>query len=249
MSTLPDIQAEMRRLISLAQEQGIVVRAFGGLAVKLLCPSAAHPGLMRQSNDIDLIAAHKNSAQLSAFFTQFGYVPDRNLNLLNGDQRQLYYDNIQNRQVDVLIGDFAMCHKITLGSRLTVCPYTLPPAELLLTKGQIVQINDKDLRDMAALLLDHPLGDSDEGQIQSTVITTHCARDWGLYTTFCDNLRRLQDFCAALPLSPDEKAVIQQRVSALLILLEETPKAGNWKLRAKLGRRVRWYDEVEEVQR
>ncbi len=249
MPTLPDIQAEMRRLISLAQQQGIVLRAFGGLAVQLLCPSTTRPGLMRQSSDIDLIAARKNSAQLSDFFARNGYQPDRDLNLLNGDQRQLYFDGTQNRQVDILIGDFRMCHQIPLDSRLTVCPWTLPPAELLLTKGQIVQINDKDLRDMAALLLDHPLGDSDEGRIHSAVIATHCGRDWGFFTTFSDNLRRLQDFAAALPLTSEEIGIIQQRGSALLTLIEETPKTGSWKLRARLGRRMRWYEEVEEVQR
>lgn len=249
MPVLPDIHQEMRRIIAAAQAQGLILRAFGGLAIKIHCPSTDLPALKRESADIDLIAGGKQAPRLAPFFVGLGYLPDSSLNLLNGDTRQLYFDPIHNRQVDVLVGDFEMCHKINLDHRLTVEDCTIPLAELFLTKAQIVLINGKDLRDMAALLLDHPLGVTDTGAINTQVICEICSRDWGFYTTIVDNLRRLQDYAQQLALLPEQIAHIQQRASALLNSIEETPKNQSWKLRAKLGRRVRWYAEVEEVVR
>ena len=51
-----------------------------------------------------------------------------------------------------------MCHRLDLRSRLHIAGPALNPADLLLTKLQIVELNRKDAIDMIALLLAHPLG-------------------------------------------------------------------------------------------
>ena len=54
-----------------------------------------------------------------------------------------------------------MCHRIEFGDRLGKSRPTLPVADLLLSKLQIVKINRKDVLDALILLAEHPLGQDD----------------------------------------------------------------------------------------
>ena len=60
-----------------------------------------------------------------------------------------------------------MCHRIEFGDRLGKSTPTLPVADLLLSKLQIVKINKKDVLDALILLAEHPLG-QDDGEVDST---------------------------------------------------------------------------------
>jgi hypothetical protein len=42
---------------------------------------------------------------------------------------------------------------------------------------------------------------------------------------------------------------VQDRVAELRDVIERAPKTQRWKLRARVGNRVKWYEEVEEVNR
>jgi hypothetical protein len=50
-------------------------------------------------------------------------------------------------------------------------------------------------------------------------------------------------------LDEGEAQVIKKRLVKLQKAMDEAPKTLGWKMRAKVGTRVRWYEEVEEVQR
>ena len=173
----------MHRLVDEAQRQRIFLRLIGGLAVKMHCDRAAHRALMRDYPDIDFVTDKDGALRLEPFLVGMGYTPNKTFNTLSGDHRQLYYDTERNRQIDIFIGDFHMCHKLPLADRLEVEPLTIPLAELFLTKAQIVQLNRKDVLDLLAMLLDHEVGPSDAETINSDVIACLCAKDWGLYTT------------------------------------------------------------------
>jgi hypothetical protein len=45
----------------------------------------------------------------------------------------------------------------------------------------------------------------------------------------------------------DGRARVAQRLAELLGALEQAPKSRGWRRRAKLGRRVRWYEVPDEV--
>lgn len=252
MSTLPGLEDEMRRLVGEAQKQGIFLRLVGGLAIKVHCDRAPHRALMRNYPDIDFVTDKEGALRLERFLTGMGYTPNKTFNTLSGDRRQLYYDTERNRQIDIFIGDFQMCHKLPLAGRLHIEPLTIPLAELFLTKAQIVQLNRKDVLDLLALLLDHEVGSTDQETINSGVIADLCAKDWGLYTTVSLTIGKLRDFMArgeAELLNDDLKARINGRLDVLQAAMDRAPKPLAWKLRAKLGTKVPWYDEVEEVQR
>jgi len=251
MDTLPDIAAELQRIIEQAQQHGIRLRVIGGLAVRLHCPSASHRSLERTYPDIDLVTDKASAKKLAELLPSLGYTPNKSFNTLSGDRRQLYYDERHGRQIDVFIGDFEMCHKLPLSGRLEVEPFSVPLAELFLSKAQIVQLNRKDVLDLVALLLDHPVAAGDDETINRERIAELCARDWGLYTTVTNTLRVLSDLLGRgeVQLEEGQRQLVEQRIATLHAALEAAPKTSGWKLRARLGTRVRWYQEVEEVRR
>lgn len=251
MNTLPNVEDEMRRIVSEAQRQGIVLRLIGGLAVKVHCPHADHRALEREYPDLDFVADKAGARKLADFLPAMGYAPNKTFNTLNGDRRQLYYDEAWGRQIDVFIGDFEMCHKLPLAHRLRVEPLTAPLAELFLSKAQIVELNRKDVLDLLALLLDHEVGHGDEETINLNVIADLCAKDWGLYTTVSMAIHKVQDILAqgGVELDAVQIETIRRRLATIQEAMDAAPKTLAWKMRARVGTRVRWYEEVEEVQR
>lgn len=246
---LDNIQDEAQRLIAAAEAQALILRLLGGLAVRAHAPSAAHRTLQRDYADIDLATPTRHGRKVEAMFVAEGYLPDRSFNLLNGASRLLFFDQARARQVDVFVGEFAMCHRVAFENRLTQDPLTLPLAELLLTKLQIVQMNEKDIRDICALLLDHPLAAGDHETINLPLISELCARDWGWWKTISLSLAKVRAFCDRAELPADGVATIRERLDQLEQALTAAPKSTRWKMRAAVGERVRWYEEAEEVQR
>jgi hypothetical protein len=166
-------------------------------------------------------------------------------NALHGQERLLFFDEEHDRQVDVFVGAFSMCHKIQLDERLTVDPISIPLAELLLTKLQVVELNEKDIRDTLALLHDHPVGDTDGDVLNGARVAELCAVDWGLWRTITQNLNVCRAFADSYDV-PD-RAILDERLDELLERIDREPKARGWKLRARIGDRKRWYELPEEV--
>jgi hypothetical protein len=249
MATLADGRDEARRIIAEAEGRGLVLRLLGGLAVAVHSPSARHRGLERSYLDLDFVSSERRGFRLEPFFAELGYEANRSFNLYNGDRRLLFYDEIQQRQVDVFLAAFTMCHSIPLADRLSVEPVTLPLAELLLTKLQIVELNEKDTRDVAAILLDHPLAESDAEALNRPRLEALCGDDWGLWKTVSLSLDKVEQSVAGMDLEPPARATVLDRVGELRRALERAPKSMRWRLRARVGERVRWYELPEEVRR
>lgn len=250
MTILSDLTAEAGRIIEAASARDILLRLLGGMAIRIHSPSASHRSLVRNYPDLDLAMASKRSTQAETLLAELGYSPNKSFNLLHGDRRLLFFDETHNRQVDIFVGGFQMCHRIPFTpDRFKLEPLTLPPAELLLTKMQIVELNEKDLRDLCALLLDHPLGEGDQEMINAPYVARLCADDWGLWKTISLSIQKVRNFCAGSDLEAEQKERIGERLRKLNQALDEEPKGLKWKARNKVGERVRWYELPEEVQR
>jgi hypothetical protein len=128
--------------------------------------------------------------------------------------------------------------------------FTLPLAELLLEKMQIVQINEKDLIDSIMLLREHSIGDSDSETVNAVVIAHTLANDWGFWRTVTGNLKVLDETLDHYNgLSQEDRGIVRGRIKELETRIESQPKSLIWKARAKIGERVKWYKDVEELQR
>ena len=134
--------------------------------------------------------------------------------------------------------------------RLEVHPVTVPLAELLLSKAQILELNRKDALDIISLLLNNHIGRDDDKKINLRRIARLCLRYWGLYKTVSINLARVEEMLANenLGLTQSERQLIIRRVHRIQRTLQAIDKNLFWKLRNQLGTRVRWYSEVEEVE-
>ena len=154
-------------------------------------------------------------------------------------------------KIDIFVDTFSMCHKIPLEGRLHLHPITIPLAELFLTKAQIAELNHKDALDIASLLLYAETGSDDEHKINLKRIAQLCGADWGLYKTTSINLKRVEEIVseAKVGLTEAERGLIKRRVSEINQTFETMPKSLAWTMRDKVGTRVRWYEEVEEVAR
>src|SRR4051794_4124131 len=153
-ATLDDVREEGLRLAAAADAAGVPLRLMGGVAVWLRCPSIRSPTLTRVPADIDFVGLSRATPAIKEFFDAQGYRADRMFNALHGAQRLNFADEGRDRPVDVVLDRFAMCHTIDLRGRLTLEPLTIPATDLLLTKLQVVELNDKDVRDLVALLAD-----------------------------------------------------------------------------------------------
>jgi len=249
-STQFDVMKEMHRIIDAANVKNIQVRAIGGLAVEAH-NRKNHPLFKREFGDLDFVIAKKQRKEFELFMPSVDYSPHKQFNLLNGQDRQIYYHNPTDMKIDIFVGDFEMCHKIPLENRLTFDPVTIPLAELFLSKAQIVELNRKDMMDLASLLLNNETGNGDKDTINLQVIAQLCGQDWGLYKTTSINLKHVEDLMEEieLPLTREERDIVLSRAQAIRKTFEQMPKPLPWQLRDRVGTRVKWYIEVEEVRR
>jgi hypothetical protein len=186
-------------------------------------------------------------SDVGAMLEELGYTGADEFNALNGHRRLMYGDERSGRQIDVFVERFEMCHRIPVAERIDRDDVTVPLAELLLTKLQIVELNERDLVDAAALLHHHDLATHDEDTINADRIAELCAADWGLWRTSTMNLERIVAGLPALALEPGEREQIALRVARLRERIDAEPKPRAWRLRDRVGERKRWYDLPEEV--
>jgi hypothetical protein len=244
---LADPIAEARRILDLAAAQQLTVRLLGGVAVALRADVALPPPLTRTYKDLDFVTLRRHAAPFNALLVAAGYVADDQFNTLHGAQRLLHYDRANGKQLDTFVDTFAMCHELDLRKRLPSDADTLSPADLLLTKLQIVEVNDKDLIDTIALLLTHPVAPSGADTISLETLCATLGSDWGWYTTITDNLAKVDARLEGAGLDDAASRLVRERLDALGSAIESCPKSMKWKMRAKVGRRVPWYDLPEEV--
>ena len=173
---------------------------------------------------------------------------DRPFNALHGATRLLFFDTTNGRQVDVFLDVFNMCHYLDLKDRFATPWAYLAPSDLLLMKLQIVQLNEKDVIDTIALALQHECGDEDSaGSMSALRVAQVCGSDWGWYTTIRDNVEAVRDHAARVLVDSADATLVSTKLDQLLQAIDGAPKSMKWKMRARVGRRVKWYEIPDEV--
>lgn len=230
-----------------AVEAGVGLKLLGGLGVRVTCPD--YPPRLRRDQDIDFACLSKERKAVMAYLEQAGCEPDRRFNNLNGD-RQMYFAAPSGRPIDVMVDRLTMCHTLDFRPSFRRLPHTVDAVDLLLSKLQIVQMNEKDARDIIQLLSCVPVGPASAGLvIDAGRFGQVLASDWGWWRTVTGNLDRLPALLsehphlrqAGTPLDPLQQAVRLRQIA------DETPKGIKWKMRASVGDKVRWYELPEEV--
>jgi hypothetical protein len=242
---------EALNLVRDAEAKGIRLRILGSIAYRLQCPNNLHlfQDTKRVLTDVDFGAERKQNRAIREFLTSRGYIADEGIYVASEGARHVYLHRETGLNVDVFADELYFCHRIPFKGRLELDSPTICTTDLLLEKMQIVEINLKDFKDTIVLLLEHPLSQQQAGPkaIDVDYIVDIMRQDWGFYYTFTTNLKRVPDHLGEFSsLGEEGRDVIQSRIDALLSTIEAAPKTLGWRMRAKIGTRSRWYQEVSE---
>ncbi len=243
--TLPhaDLKEEAIRVLGASDARGVVLRAMGGLAVNLLCPAARVPPLARTYKDLDLVGRRGDARAITDLLRSLGYAPDEEFNALHGHRQLYFWDPRNGRQLDVFVERVHLSHDLDVGRRLEATRRTLSPADLLLTKLQVVEVNEKDLKDVCALLLDQPI--SARG-IDPRRIAEVVGADWGWWRTCTNTLEVVIAYARSLA-GFEERDRVLWSAQEVRGLIDRAPKSLRWRLRSIVGERMLWYELPEET--
>jgi hypothetical protein len=242
---------ELQRIIKASDESGILLRVIGSLAFQLHCPKFGYlqQAMGRAYTDLDFAAYGRQTADIRDFMENLGYTDNKEVFIVSGGERAIFDRPDIGLHVDVFYEKLNFCHVIRWEGRLEVDSPTIPVAEMVLEKMQIVQINEKDIIDTIMLMLEHPLGDTDRETINIKRIGELCAADWGLWRTTTMNLDKVRTLSQSYDqLTGEQKARVEAQVDAAMARIEQEPKSMAWRLRARVGDRVKWYKDVDEVE-
>ena len=241
---------ELKRILKASDEAGVLLRVIGSLAFQMHCPKYGYlqQAMGRAYTDIDFAAYSKQTKAVQELMAKLGYVDNQEVFIVSGGERSIFDRAEIGLHIDIFWEKLDFCHIIRWTGRLEVDSPSIPLAELLLEKMQIVQINEKDVIDTIMLLLEHPLGDIDKETINIKRVAELCAADWGLWRTMTMNLNKVRLLAQGYDqLTSEQKAMIETQVNGALARIEAEPKALPWRLRARVGDRVKWYKDVDEV--
>jgi len=241
---------ELKRILESSDKAGILLRVIGSLAFQMHCPKYGYlqAAMGRAYTDIDFGAYKKQTKEIQALMAGLGYVDNREVFISSEGERSIFDKPGAGLHVDVFYEKLDFCHPIYWKDRLEVDSPTIPLTELLLEKMQIVQINEKDVIDTIMLLLEHPLGDVDKETINIKLAAELCAKEWGLWRTASMNLDKVKQLAQHYPqLDETQKMQVTTQVDKILARMDEEPKPLAWRIRARVGDRVKWYKDVDEV--
>ncbi len=245
------LEREVDRVITAAERSGATLRVLGSIGVALHCPNAASllPSFARTYADIDFAAYGRQAREVTAAMSSLGYREDREVSITSEGRRAIFdHPTAPQVHLDVFFDDLEFCHRIPLAGRLDVDRPTIPLAELLLSKLQIVKLNEKDVVDTILLLLDHELGDGDADVIDAGRIARLCADDWGLWRTLTMNLEKVRTFAGGYAqLDDSQRSRVVAATGALKLAIDATPKPLAWRMRDRVGDRRQWWTDVDEV--
>ena len=244
------------RLVDAARSEGLTLRLLGGLAVREHC--STFELCERDYSDLDMIAPAKQARRLVALFAGFGYAENFDVSTATANAELQFVRPCRHGvgpgtgsahtddHIDVFLDTFRMDHDIALVRRLEIEPYTISLSDLLLTKLQIFRLNEKDLRDIVALLGDVEVGEDDApGVINGRYIGGLCADDWGLFYDVAMNLHRVDERAATFELSDAQLACVRRGVMRLIAAIDAAPKSIRWRLRARVGTRRPWHNALD----
>jgi len=245
-----ELEAEVTRIVDAAGAAGVVVRVLGSVGVAMHCPDAATllPSFQRTYADIDFAAYGRSAKALSGVLTGLGYRDDREIYIASEGARSIFEDRLRRIHLDVFYDRLQFCHVIPLAGRLEADRPTIPLAELLLSKLQIVRINEKDVVDTILLLLDHPVESGDGEVIDVDRIAALAAADWGLWRTLTQNIEKVVAMAARYPqLGEAQRLRTTAAATGLKARIDAAPKSMAWRMRDRIGDRRQWWTDVDEV--
>lgn len=241
---------EAIHIVEEGSRRGLLLRASGGIAYYL----HAHDRdlfhrLGRDAvNDVDLVGVSRERNDYKQLFKDLGYEVDWDL-LVAGEGKRFLFQHVSDPrvEVDLFIDRLDMCHRIELRDRLSIQEQTISLVDLLLQKLQIVELNEKDMVDVVVLLAEHEVDGEGPEAIDAAYAAGVLGDDWGFYYTTKQNLDAIRGYAATAALPDDRREAVARRLDELEGAIEQAPKSRRWRMRARIGPKRKWYQDVEDA--
>lgn len=245
------LRDEALEIIAAAGEAGVNLRVVGGVGVRLHCAESAEAleRIGRVAKDIDFVVPKEGRKALRRLLEDRGYLVDRDLLVAMEGRRYSFSHPISGIDIDVFVEQLAFNHNIEVRSRLNRHPVTISLEDLLMQKLQIVHLTANDLVDISVLLATHPVAteESSTEEFSSDYIAGLLSRDWGFHHTATRNLERIADGTdTGVDLGSTMNQSVMDRSNQLLHAVGKAPKSTGWRIRAKIGERIQWWEDVDE---
>ena len=241
---------QAHRILEEAQRRGVTLRLLGAIAFHLRCPNFNYiqKETGRVFTDIDFMSYFREMPEVERLFKELGYGEDRRIKSVPGLRRSIFHHADQPWHSDVFYDVLEFSHEIDLRGRLDIDYPTLSLVDLLLEKMQIARINEKDVIDTLMLLREHDVGEADDRLIHAEHLARSCKADWGLWRTVTLNLDKVDRMADRYDvLSADDRGVVRDRIARLRARIDREPASLRWRLRSRIGERLQWYRDVDEV--
>jgi hypothetical protein len=241
-----ELEAEAAELIASAGEQGMTVRVVGSTGIRMHCAAAltAMDDVERAAKDLDLVVRSGDRSRLRSLLEGRGYVVDRDLLVAMEGQRFAFHHPERDLDLDVFVKRLQFCHTIELDGRWEQHATTIPIEDLLLQKLQVHELTDCDVIDAAVVLATHDVGTAgDQERIDRDYVAGVLAGDWGFHHDATANLERVRAAAGGLGL-PAER--VNEAAAALADAIEQARKTMGWRMRARVGERMQWWEDVNE---
>jgi hypothetical protein len=235
--------------VEAANHQAVPLKLIGGQAVRYLTPD--FPPRVRSGQDMDFASVSSAKKPVMDLLGELGFEGDRRFNTMHGHRQMYFVSPASGTAVDVVMDQLQMCHVLEFKDRIARMPFTLDVTDLLLSKLQVVEQNEKDVQDIVYLLAGHEVRPGDEpGTIGLERIGKVVGDDWGWWRTATGNLDRVVELVRGelarlvppnAAFDPVDQALVVRRHA------DDAPKSLRWKIRARVGERVQWYQLPEEV--
>jgi len=245
-----DLAREALEVVEEAKKKHVVLRVMGAAAVRLHCPNFAdlHKSMGREISDMDFAGYDKESSKIERLFESRGYTIRPLTYSYRQSGRLIFLGGPNAGRADVFLDRLAMCHTIDFSKRLEVDYPTIPLAELLLEKMQIVKLNEKDAKDTIVMLREHQVSQSDTETINIGYLARLLSNDWGFCYTVKTNLDKVKNLLQECnKLNETHRTNAAAKIDQILTAIENEPKSLSWKMRAKVGTSKKWYREVDTL--
>ena len=257
--TKPDtkpILTDALRLVEEANRRVIPLRLTGGAAIEYHNHSDRLGVPERETNgvkDVDMVTYRSNRVEVNNLFISAGYVADRYVMAYFGEDRFLFHHSEGKYTVDLFFENLRFNHPINLRPegappRIELDYPTLTIADLMLSKLQIHHPEEKDIRGLRVLILEHPLSNVDAPEsINVSRIASVLSGDWGFWFDAKSNLARLLKRDPTAETS--NLGELRDKTEKIISRIDSELKSRNWEKRKLVGTRKKWWDEVEELVR
>ena len=233
-----------------SQKRNLTLRLVGALAFHKHCPQFNYiqQKSKRIFTDIDFMAYIQQKRAIEQMFSDLGYIDDKRIQTVPGVKRSIFFSADNTLHSDVFYDVLEFSHEIDFRGRLEIDYPTISLVDLLLEKMQIFQINEKDIIDTIMLLREHEVGRTDDGTINIDYLAKTCKSDWGLWKTLTTNLAKIERLLDQYDLlSGDDVRIVRERLQSIRQRIDDQPATLGWKLRSRIGERIKWYRDVDEV--